>query len=181
MAATITRHFLGALVVGAALIGASPAHEEGVLRLPSRMLVAGDSVRLRGENFGGSVRLRLRLTGVAGTVAVTTVRADTAGAFTSWVTVPGSVAAGAWRLIAVADDDDVVASLEVQVTAAAPAAHDMAGMDDLAGMDHEDGMPTGEPLVLDRARSPAVDWGVRLGILVTAALGLALLRRSEST
>jgi len=55
-------------------------------------------------------------------MALDTVRTDSAGAFAALVLVPAVATPGAYRLVAVADDGDEVATLDVTVVAAAPAA-----------------------------------------------------------
>ena len=162
-----------ALVVATSL---AAVHEEGVLKLASRALVAGDSLPLKGEKFTRSSPLTLALVGMAGRVSLGTVRSDSVGAFTASVLVPRDASAGSYRLVAIAEDGDEVASLDVTVSAAAAA--DLAAMPGHERMEMEE--PTGEPLVLDRARSPLVTWSVVTGIGLALIGGVVLLRRPGS-
>jgi hypothetical protein len=57
------------------------------------------------------------------------------------------------------------------------AEHDeMAGHDEMEMMDE----PSAEPLALDRARSPALTWGVGGGIVVALAMSVMIFRRKDS-
>ena len=151
------------------------AHEKGILKPATRTLTAGDTLAVGGEKLPKRERITLRLVGVGGRIALDTVQADSAGAFAVRVLVPGSVPPGPYRLVAVAEDGDEVATLDVTVVAAAPAA-------DHTAMDHADevapaGEPSADPLVLDRARSAAVTWGTMAAIGLAVVLGGVLLRR----
>lgn len=160
--------------LAAATFLASPlhAHEEGVLRVASRSLAAGDSVRVVGEHFSKRSSIRLVLEGVAGRIDLVTVKTDSAGAFSLVVGIAADQTPGAYRLVALADDGDVAASLDVAVAAAAtgPVAADPPAMEP----------PTAASLDLPRAHSPFVTWSVLAGIGLSLGLGLTLLRRPPS-
>ncbi|MBI3981297.1 MAG: hypothetical protein HY337_00170 [Gemmatimonadetes bacterium] len=151
-------------------------HEEGVLKLATRALVAGDSLPVKGEKFTKRSPLTLALAGMAGQLSLGTVRTDSTGAFTASVLVPRDAAPGSYRLVATAEDGDEVASLDVTVSAAAAADH--ASMPGHEGMEMDE--PTSEPLALDRARSPLVTWSVVTGIGLAVAAGVVMLRRPAS-
>ena len=151
------------------------AHEKGILKPATRTLTAGDTLAVAGEKLPKRERITLRLVGVGGRIALDTVQADSAGAFAARVLVPASVPPGAYRLVAVADDGDEVATLDVTVVAAAPAT-------DHAAMDHPDeavaaAEPSADPLALDRARSAAVTGSTVAAIVLAVVLGGVLLRR----
>jgi hypothetical protein len=170
-----TRRVAAILGLLAVAIATAWAHEKGILKPATRTLTAGDTLAVVGEKLPKRERITLRLVGVGGRIALDTVQADSAGAFAARVLVPGSVPPGAYRLVAVADDGDEVATLDVTVVAAAPAA-------DHAAMDHADealaaAEPSADPLVLDRARSAAVTWSAVGAIVLALGLGGALLRR----
>jgi len=158
---------LMALTVGAPL----HAHEKGVLTPASRELSPGDSVRIAGARFTRRAALTLTLVGIQGSVPLGPVDTDSAGAFDVTVLVPALTAAGTYRLVATASDGDEVATLDVVVSppvaAHTPDAHAAA-----PAMT----MPTGQPLVLDRARSPMVTGTALAGIILALAAGAALLR-----
>ncbi len=150
-------------------------HEEGVLKVATRSLPAGDSISLAGEKFGANSQLTLLLTGMSGTIELAKVRTDSAGAFTLKFVLPADAAHGAYRLIALATDGDEVAGLDVTVVASAASnAHDM---DDMGA---ENGEPSDEPLVLDRARSGPVSGGAIAFVAVAVVLGVVLLRRPKA-
>ena len=157
-----------ALTVGAPL----HAHEKGVLTPASRELSPGDSVRIAGAHFTARATLTLALVGVQGGVRLAEVRTDSVGAFDMTVFVPAATAAGTYRLVATASDGDEVATLDVVVSAPV-AAH----TPDAHAAAPAIAMPTGQPLLLDRARSPMVTGTVVAGIVLALAAGAALLRR----
>jgi len=170
-----TRRVAAILGLLAVAVATAWAHEKGILKPATRTLTAGDTLAVAGEKLPKRERITLRLVGVGDRIALDTVQADSAGAFAVRVLVPGSVPPGPYRLVAVAEDGDEVAALDVTVVAAAPAA-------DHAAMDHPDevtaaGEPSAEPLVLDRARSAAVTWSAVGAIVLALGLGGALLRR----
>jgi len=128
--------------------------------------------------------LRLLLVGVAGRFQLGEVTADGVGGFAESLEVPANLALGAYRLVAIATDDDEVASLNVELLAAAPDAdeeHEHAGEanhpDD--GEHTDAAEPTDEPLSLDRAGSPLVTGGAVVAILLALVTGGLLLRRPQ--
>ncbi len=161
-------------IVGALFItlppGAPSAHEEGVLKPDRREFAPGDSVAVAGQKFSKRAELRLLLAGVHGRIELATVRTDTAGAFIATVRVPADAAPGAYRLIALATDDDEVATLDVTVVPAAAAAEH-------AAHDKTEAEPSHEPLELDRARHPLVTGGALVTIGLAFVFGVVLLRR----
>ena len=173
----IVRAGSAAAVVAAMLVavaGVLAAHEKGVLKLANRELVAGDSVRLTGEKLPRRGTIALQLSGVAGLIRLAEVRADGAGAFATVVLVPADLAAGPYRLVAVASDGDEVAALDVSVVHAA--SHAPA-----TGHKVPDLTPSAEPLVLARARSLWVTRGAIAAIALALIGGVALLRRPAVT
>lgn len=169
-----TSRRVAALLALIALTAGAPlhAHEKGVLTPASRELTPGDSLRIAGADFTARTSLTLALVGVQGSVRLGEVRTDSLGAFDATVFVPAPTAAGTYRLVATASDGDEVATVDVVVSAPlathAPDAHVTA-----PAMV----MPTGEPLPLDRARSPMMTGTVVAGIVLALAAGAALLRR----
>ena len=165
----------GLLIAPGAAGHAAVAHEEGVLRLARREFAAGDSLPIAGEKFSRNSRLSLSLVGVEGRIALSDVQVDTAGTFRAALLVPATVAPGAYRLVALADDGDEVASLDVKVSAATAEHASMPGHETME-MDE----PSNEPLALERARSPLVTWSVVAGIGLAVVAGAVLLRRPAS-
>lgn len=149
------------------------AHEKGVLKLPSRELAPGDSVRVAGEQFGARTELRLVLVGAAGRITLGTVRTDTAGAFATRLEIPSDAALGPYRLLALAPDGDEAATFDVALVPR-PASHGHTTNPEAAAR------PSPEPLDLERARSPAVTAGALLGIAVALIGWIALLRRGTA-
>jgi hypothetical protein len=166
----------GVLVLLAGAPRRAAAHGEGVLRLASRQLSAGDSVRAVGEKFGGKTTLTLALVGVDGRVILGEVRSDSAGAFAQYVRIPSDARPGVYRFVVIAADGDEVATLDVAVSPmrSAPAEEVEYDRNEIAA-------PTAEPLELDRARHPAVTGGAVALMVLALMLGGALLRRPTET
>lgn len=170
-----SRRFTSLLALIALAVGAPlQAHEKGVLTPASRELSPGDSLRIAGAHFTARASLTLALVGVQGSVSLAEVRTDSLGAFDATVFVPAPTAAGTYRLVATASDGDEVATLDVVVSAPV-AAHTPDAHVTAPAM----AMPTGEPLPLDRARSPMMTGTVVAGIVLALAAGAALLRKSH--
>ena len=144
------------------------AHEHGVLKLPTRQLVAGDSLQVVGEKFAPRSALVLFLTSVRGRTRLQEVRADTGGAFAATLHVPPGIASGSYRLIAIASDGDEVAALDVAVVSTRPATP-------TAGH-HMREMPSAVALTLARAHSPWVTGAAALVIMLSLIGGTLLLR-----
>lgn len=167
-----------ALVAALSIAAGTPTtypHDKGVLKLPSAVLAIGATVHLTGEQFTKGGQLKIVLVGVSGRAEVAQVRADSAGRFMHELAIPGTLAAGAYRLVAIATDGDEVGALDVELVvraADAPAAAEP----------HEGhASPSAEPLQLARTRSPLVTGGAVTTIALALALGGAMLQRSHST
>ncbi len=115
---------VGSLVAGITSIPATVIaadalrHPEGTLKLAERQLVAGSTVPIRGEQFADHGKLELLLVGVAGRFRLGDVTADSVGGFAKSFDIPADIELGTYRLVAIATDDDEVASLNVEVLAA---------------------------------------------------------------
>jgi len=176
---------LVATVPAAAIARDAIAHPEGTLKLAERQLVSGSTVLIRGEMFAERGKLQLLLVGVTGRFQLGDVSADSVGGFAESFDVPADVDVGAYRLVAIAADGDEVASLNVELLAAAPEAVEENGQEGAAshsedGEHAEAAEPTDEPLSLDRAGSPLVTGGAVVAILFAFVTGGLLLRRSQS-
>ena len=151
------------------------AHEEGVLQPTTKQWVVGATVQIRGKQFGKHADLALVLVGTRGQIRLRMVRTDSAGGFVADLTIPTGMTAGDYRLVAIAEDGDRVASVEIAVMEAGPLAP--LGEDQHAGHDEANmAMPTADPLELVRARS-AVMTGAAVLFIVAATLGSGLLLR----
>ena len=153
-----------------ALVTLGAMHGKGILKLEDRRLVAGDTVRVRGEKFPKLETSVLLLVGTHHRTRLSEIRTDTAGAFTVVPVIPATEPPGAYRLIVVASDGDEVGALDVEVIARAAAAHQ-------PGHEAEMAEPSNQPLSLHRARGPwvtGVAWAAVGVAMLTAGL---LLRR----
>ncbi len=178
---------LVAAVPAAAIASDAIAHPEGTLKLASRQLVSGSTVLIRGEMFAERGKLQLLLVSVAGRFQLGEVTADPVGGFAESFEIPANLALGTYRLVAIATDEDEVASLNVELLAAAPDADEENEHAGAGAANHsEDGEhaeaaePTDEPLSLDRAGSPLVTGGAVVAILFAFVTGGLLLRRPQS-
>jgi len=166
----MTRVLIAALLtLGAAL------HGGGKLKLASKHLTAGVAFEVIGTEFAKKEPFTVLLIGASGRSKLGEVRSDSAGKFTASFTVPAMHAAGSYRLVFEASDDDEAASADVMVmtdgSAVAAGEHEKS--------QHEGGdMPSHEPLQLDRARSPLVTGGAITTIVLMLAVGGFLLRRT---
>ncbi|MEO8479823.1 MAG: hypothetical protein ABI542_09355 [Gemmatimonadota bacterium] len=158
------------IVVGMALAvpATAHAHDEGILKLVSRTLVAGDSVTVMGTKFSKRSSLRLVVVGLGGRFELTEATTDSVGSFTLRVLIPADAPIGAYRLVAFADDGDEAAALDVALTA------NSASADSVEQAPATE--PTDQPLALERATSTLVTWGAVGLVLIALGLGTNLLR-----
>ncbi len=134
--------------------------------------------------FAEHGRLQLLLVSVAGRFELGEATADSVGGFSRSFDIPANVDVGTYRLIAIATDGDEVASLNVELLAAAPQAGEENGHEEAAdhseeGEHAEAADPTDEPLSLDRAANPLVTGGAVVAILFAFVTGGMLLRRPQ--
>ncbi len=151
-------------------------HEEAVLTAAAASVAASGTLELTGAEFGADETYRLVLRGVLDEHALGEVKVDSTGTFTLQVTVPRSARPGGYQVVAIAPDGDVVARVDLTVTAA-PA----AGTESAAGpgpaMDHA-GMPgmdqgaRADEIEIARDRS-GIEWLV-IGLAVGLAGGLGI-------
>jgi hypothetical protein len=165
------RTLLACFAVSATL-GAA-AHPEAALKSDVTSVRAGTAWPVRGEKFAADQKVQLALQGALAAYKLREVQAAGDGTFTLSLDIPAEVRPGTYRLVALADDGDAVAKLDVTVEpAAAPVAmaeHEMAA---------EGGaVARADELPIQRSRSGA-EWGV-IGLLIGLAggFGLTLLRR----
>lgn len=151
------------------------AHEHGVLILASRSFAAGDTLTLGGIKFALGTPLTLLLVGTPGRFALGDVRTDSIGAFSLRLTVPSDAVAGPYRLVAVADDGDEAASIEVSILPVRPAGPALAP----APADPHT-VPSAEPLRLARAHNRIVTGGAIGASFLFLLLGLQLVNRRWS-
>ncbi len=173
-------------IPSAAIAADALRHPEGTLKLAERQLVAGSTVPIGGEKFAEHGKLELLLVGVAGRFRLGDVTADSVGGFAESFDIPADLELGAYRLVAIATDDDEVASLNVELLAAVPVADEEQGHAEGAGHSEdgehaENAEPTDEPLALDRAGSPWVTGGAVAAIIFAVVAGGLLLRKPQQT
>lgn len=154
--------------------GGLAAHEEAVLDSPVSSVPAGGTLLLSGSDFGAEEEYALRLLGTLEEHELGPVRSDDEGRFELEVAIPDAVRPGSYRLVAVAPDGDVAASLDLTVLPARRAAEGRAGG---PGAARDGGTPapraaTDEEIRIERSRS-GVEWGV-IGLIVGLAGGLGL-------
>ncbi len=175
------------LLAAAGMAGATgrggAAHEEAVLRSSQSSVSAGASLELSGSDFTGSETYKLRLLGVLNEYDVGEVAADSAGTFTRQLTVPAEVPPGAYQIVAVASDGDVVARLDITVLEGR-AGGAVGASGDHSGGGGQDSDPSSaarhDDIRIERDRS-GVEWGV-IGLLIGLAggVGLGMVRRTPA-
>lgn len=161
-------HSLIVMGVALAVPATAHAHDEGILKLVSRTLVVGDSIAVMGTKFSKRTSLRLVVVGLGGRFELPEATTDSAGSFTLQVLIPANAPIGAYRLVALADDGDEAAALDVALIA--------NGASSDSVMDVPTAAPTDQPLALERATSPLVTWGAVGIVLIALGLGTSLLR-----
>ena len=155
-------------------------HPEAILKSTQSSVEAGRDLPLVGEEFSNGETFRLVLLGALNDYALGDVDTNDEGKFTIDLAIPANVRPGNYQLVAFAPDGDRVATLDVSVTAASPAAtgegHDDAG-------EHDEPMSsvaTAEEMIIQRSTT-GLGWGV-IGLVIGLAggFGLALLRGTPS-
>ena len=151
------------------------AHEMGTIKLSAPQVVVGGSLTLTGSKFTKDHPLKLELRGALATIQLGEVRSDAEGAFTLTITLPADARAGAYSLVVIAEDGDVVAraGLPVLAAAAASEAHAAVGHS-LAGM--AQGQGTAEMMPLPRNGTASQSAAV-LGLLALCVVGGSLMVR----
>jgi len=176
------RGLVGSLALGLAVATAAVAHEKGRLRVAEQRLAPGATVAVSGAKFGKGEVYQMLLVGTAGRTKLLDVTTDAQGAFSGSIVVPAGAAAGAYRLVLEASDNDEAASLDVEVmpASAAQAASGEHHHEEGAAHEHSGDAPSAEPLKLDRARSPLVRGGALASAALAFAVGIFLLRRPHA-
>lgn len=166
----------------ALLLSIGAAHPEATLRSSRGEVPAGGSLPLSGEKFTGGESVRLVLRGALDEYDLRAVRPAEDGTFALDVEVPGTVRPGSYRLVAVAGDGDVVATLEVSVVQALAGEHASA-IEETVDLSKQGTGPvahaTAEEMPIERSRA-GLEWGL-IGLLVglAGAIGLSLVLHAE--
>jgi len=173
------RRFIAVLALTAPLPASARAHEGGSVSVDPNLVVPGGTLNVTGKGLPKSAAVRITLRSALATVALASPRTDQDGNVSLGVTVPATVRPGAYELVVLAADGDIVAraDLEVHAAATAPPAMDHAGMEMPSP-----GSPgaTAEPMQLDVANG-RFEWIVAGSLIgLSAVLGGILLRRSAS-
>lgn len=182
-AAAIAAAFLFAwpLLAAPSALGALGAHEEAVIESPQSSVPAGGTLSLAGKDFTAGESYALRLVGALREYELGEVEPSDAGTFTLELEIPGHVVSGAYRLVAVAEDGDEVARMDLQVLAPNPSAAAEGGAD--SGGAHgaaAGGGARADDIRIERDRS-GLEWGA-IGLLVGLAggFGIGLLKRTDA-
>jgi len=164
------------LALGAAV------HPSATLRSPSSSVAAGATLQLQGEEFDAGETTTLMLRGPLSEYDLRDVTADEDGTFQIALAIPGDVRPGQYRLVSLAPDGDVSASLDITVSAATTMMRDegeengQEGPGEMAEMGAA--MARADEIPIERTRS-GIGWGL-IGLFVglTAGGGAALVVRS---
>lgn len=170
---------LAVLVLAGVLMAA--VHPEAILKSTQSTVETGRDLPLVGEEFGNGGTFTLVLLGALNEYTLRDVEANADGTFSIDLGIPENVRPGNYQLVAFAPDGDRAATLDVSVTAVAPAVANEGP--DVAG-EHDENMASGataEDMIIQRSTT-GVGWGV-IGLVVGLAggFGLALLRGAPST
>jgi len=169
-----------ATIATMSLLGAA-IHPEATLRSSVSSVQAGGNMPLEGAEFLPAQKVILALQGAFNEYDLPEVQASEGGTFSVQMQIPSQARPGAYRLVAIADDGDVVASLDLTIEPAAAGGMGMAEMDHsgaAAGAAMMGGMAVAaraDDLPIERSRS-GMEWGV-IGLLIGlgAGFGVALL------
>jgi hypothetical protein len=169
------------LLAASAATGAT--HEEAVLRSSQSSVSAGASLELIGSDFAASETYQLMLLGVLNEYDVGEIAADSAGTFTHQLTVPANVVPGAYQVVAVASDGDVVARLDVTILEGSAGGIATQAGEGSGGAD-QGGDPSSaarhDDIRIERDRS-GIEWGVIcLVIGLAGGVGFGLVRRAAA-
>lgn len=156
------------------------AHEEAVLRSSQTSVAAGSSMELSGSDFAGAESYQLRLLGVLDEYDIGEVEAESSGVFSLRLAVPAEVAPGAYQVVAVASDGDVVARLDVTILAAPAGGTTGTTATDHAMRDQAEPAARHDDIQIERDRS-GVEWGM-IGLVIGLAggIGLGMVRRTPA-
>ena len=161
------------LVAASSLTAAE--HPEATLKSPVSSVAAGSELALSGEEFLAGDPVKLVLRGVFNEYPLRDITPEDGGVFSIKLPIPIEVGDGEYRLVAIASDGDVVASLDLTILPAAPATeqeHEIAGDDGDAGL-----MARADERPIERTRA-GMEWGL-IGLLIGIAggAGVSLIRR----
>ncbi len=163
------------------IASAAPVHEEAVLTAAAASVAASGTLELKGAEFGANETYTLVLRGVLDEHALGEVEVDSTGTFTLQVTVPRGARPGGYQVVAIAPDGDVVARVDLTVTAAPAGGTEGAagpgpamGESGMAGME---GGARSDEIEIARDRS-GIEWLViGLAVGLAGGLGIGLARR----
>lgn len=152
------------------------AHDEAVIESAASAVPAGGALDIQGRDFTGGEAYALRLVGALREYDLRRVEPGPDGTFALELEIPADVVPGAYQLVAVAPDGDVVARLDLQLLAPSRASGGEPAADH-AAMGHGAAAARSDDIRIERDRS-GVEWGA-IGLVVGLAggLGLGLLRR----
>ncbi len=157
------------------------AHPEAVLESERASANAGGAIALRGSQFGENGTYALQLLGALNEYDLGAAKSDGDGRFALDIAIPGDVRPGAYQVVAIASDGDVIARLDVTLAAALPMAAEEHSEMDATSMDNmEEHQARADEISIARDRN-GVEWGA-IGLIIGAAggLGIGLGRRQKA-
>lgn len=167
------------IIAASAAVLAAARHPDALLKSSVSTVGAGATMPLEGEMFLPDQKVKLMLQGAFNEYDLPEIKANVEGKFSTTLEIPSDVRPGAYALVAIANDGDIVARLEVSVEAAHEAAgHDMTAM---AGRWETAPTARAEDMPIERSRS-GIEWGT-IGLLIglSAGLGVSVLRTARSS
>lgn len=155
-------------------------HPEAVLESDRTTIDAGGAIPLRGSQFDEDGTYALRLLGTFDDYDLGEATSDGDGRFAMDVAIPGDVRPGAYQVVAVASDGDVLARLDVTVIAGGMA----MGAEEHAAMGGADMAEMGQPARVDEIRierdRSGIEWAA-IGLIIGGVAGLGIGMRRRQT
>ena len=155
---------------------------QAVLEGDRTSVEAGGAIGLRGKEFGKEETYTLHLLGALNEYDLGEAKSDGEGQFELDINIPDGVRPGAYQVVAVASDGDVVARLDVMISAATHvAASDNADQHtEMADSEMDEHQATADEIRIERDRN-GIEWAA-IGLIVGVAggLGIGLGRRSRA-
>ena len=142
------------------------AHGAPAISVTPQVCAAGDPITIKGETMGANEDFKLSLEGLTFRADLGTATSDADQNMSITFTVPANVPVGDYQVKALSGDGDVATADLTVIAPASGTASPLSGA-----------MPSAAPHILPHPRTPLETTSVFAVAVVSAALGLVLVRR----